>query len=89
MAEAELIHGGFIRVVIRPMARRGVFHVTFEFERPDTPVGVGEYKANTKFQYPNGSDTLFIPWLWKESLRFGEYLDAADVELKAPQGIEG
>lgn len=89
LAEAELIHGAFCRIELRPMARRGVFTVSFVMERPETEKGFPEWKGTQRHQYPNGQSTAFLSWLWGVSMRFGDYVDVTDIAVQNAAHKEG
>lgn len=85
LAAAELSHGAFITISIKPTAMRSRFYVKFEMTRPETPGGMPPFHGAVTNSYPSSSATQFLPWLWNMSEQFVAFIDNDDPGVK-PQG---
>lgn len=86
MAQAELVHGAYFRIVVKPSATRGIFTCVFELERPETGSGPPAWKGAQALRYPNGQNTSFLCWLWGSAMRSSDYFDMADDAIReAPE----
>lgn len=84
LARAELVHGGYVEITIKPKALRGRFYVRWEFTRPPLDADYIGYRASQQVSYPAPEATQFLPWFWHMSMRFLEYLDADDKGYAPP-----
>lgn len=82
LAAAELRHASFARLILKPTATRGVFHVSLEIDRPDTPDGLPAFRYHTMARYPTGDNTEFLAWAWGRAARFAEEAFLADEAVK-------
>jgi hypothetical protein len=82
LAEAEMRHAAFAKVILQPTATRGMFTVRIEIDRPEVPNGFSAFKYHTMVRYPNSYNTEFLAWLWGRSEQFAAEAREHDEAVK-------
>lgn len=90
LAELEMSTGALLTVRITPGPQRGVLHVILEATLPELAGSTRGFKTRHRAPYPNGQQTMFMPWFWQICMRFNEETqeayEASLVPLPVPEG---
>lgn len=89
MAAAEMVHGCYCSVVLRPTASKGVFTVSIEGVRPEVSNSIPPWQYTTMVRYPNGNATEFLSWLWGRMNRWGDEAALSDNNIPSAPLKEG
>jgi hypothetical protein len=73
------------KIEIVPTVHRGVFHVTISATVPDPDGGQVGRTFATQLRYPTAENVLFLPWLWNQARKIGEWVVNEHEVTKAPQ----